>query len=86
MVMLVVLIVLQTITKAAATTKTVGAVAKVTEETVPLGPHLGGEIRILLIHEIIVSISKKGHRLYREGESIGEAFVIEPLHESFLKP
>ena len=74
------------VTQAAAAGQRVGAVGQVAEETVPLGPHLGREIGILLVHEIVLAVGQQGHGLYREGKDIVIAFLIEPLHEMLLQP
>ena len=78
--------VLQGIAQTAAAGEAVGTVGQIAEETVSLAPHLCGEIRIILVGEIVASVGKQGHGLDREGEDVFVALFIEPVHKVLLEP
>ncbi len=74
------------VAKAAATREAVRTVGQVAEKAVPLGPHLGGEVGIFLVDEIVFAICQQCHRLYRESQDVAASLLIEPVHEMLLKP
>ena len=51
-----------------------------------LRPHLGREVGILLVREIVSAVGKQGHGLHREGEDVVVPLLIEPVHEMLLEP
>ncbi len=76
----------QGVTKAAAAREAVRAVGQVAEEAVTFGPHLGSEVSVLLVGEIIGSVSQQGHGLDGESQDVVVPFLVEPVHEVLLKP
>ncbi len=74
------------VAKAAAAGEGVGAVGDVAEEAVSLGPHLGGEVGVLLVGIVVATVGEQSHSLHREGEDIVVAFLVEPVHEMLLEP
>ena len=74
------------VAQTAAARKAVGAVGNVAEETVSLRPHLGCEVGIFRIGEIVLAVGKEGHSLDREGQDIVVPLLIEPVHEMLLEP
>ena len=76
----------QGIAQAAAAGEAVGTVGDVAEKAVPLGPHLGGEIGILLVGIVVPAVGQEGHRLHREGEDVVVALLVEPVHKMLLQP
>ena len=51
----------------------------------PLGVHLGREVCPLAVAALAL-LGQQGHRLHREGEQRLGAFLVEPFHETLLKP
>ena len=74
------------VAQAAAAGEAVGAVGDVAEEAVALGPHLGGEVGVLLVGVVVGAVGQQGHGLHREGEDVVVALFVEPLHEMLLQP
>lgn len=50
-----------------------------------LGPHLGNEILPFLI-DVILAVVQQVYGLHREREDLSAALIVQPIHESFLKP
>ena len=78
--------VLERVAKTAAARKAVRAVGEIAEEAVSLAPHLGGEVGIVLVNEIVSSVGEQGHGLDREGQDGMVPLLVEPIHEMFLEP
>ena len=74
------------VAKAAAARETVRTVRQVAEETVSLGPHLGREVGIFLVDEIVLAVGQQRHRLDREGQNVAVSLLVEPVHEMLLEP
>ena len=78
-------VVLNLVAQAAAGGQAVGIVAHVGKEGVTLGVHLGGEVGILLVHDVAI-LREQGHRLDGESEDGLGALLVEPAHEALLQP
>ena len=76
----------QGVAEAAAARETVGAVGQIAEETVSFSPHLGREVCILGIGEVIVSVRQQGHGLHGESKDVVVPLLVEPVHEMLLEP
>ena len=74
------------VAKAAAARETVRTVRQVAEETVSLGPHLGREVGIFLVDEIVLAVGQQRHCLDREGQDVAVPLLVEPVHEMLLEP
>ncbi len=51
-----------------------------------LGPHLGGEIGVVLVEIVVSAVGEKSHGLHWEGEDVAAALLVEPVHEMLLQP
>ena len=84
--MVVAVLLLDLVAQAAAAGQGVRAVGEVAEKAVALGPHLGGEVGVVLVGEVVAAVGQQGHRLHREGEDVVVALLVEPVHEVALQP
>ena len=72
--------------QAAAGCQGVGTVADVGEEGVSFGIHLCSEVLVLLVDDVTgLWVVNHSHGLYREGEDLFQAELVEPLHEHALQ-
>ena len=78
--------VFQRVAQAAAAGKAVRTVGEIAEEAVPLAPHLGCEVGVILVGEIVAPVGQQGHGLHRECEDVLVALLVEPVHEVLLEP
>ena len=74
------------VAKTAAAREAVRTVGQVAEEAVSLGPHLGREVGIFLVDEIVLAVGQQSHRLDREGQDVAGPLLVEPVHEMLLEP
>ena len=74
------------VAQTAAARETVRTVRQVAEETVSLGPHLGREVGIFLVDEIVLAVGQQRHCLDREGQDVAVPLLVEPVHEVLLEP